>query len=185
MADDRHYVPGDWYFLDDRTGFKTRAGRARLMWDGYVTSGTHWNPRQPQDMVQGVRDEQAPPWTRPRQVNEFTVVASYVTAPSAFGSTSMAIQSAFGMSVGDLCQVPLDNTGTLFQFRISAISGNTLSWTTPGLPGTVGGNFGDPLENQVFDITASQQEAGVQFDLINPDNQTMVDPFGDPVLVLQ
>jgi hypothetical protein len=185
MADDKYYIPGSWYFLDDNSGVKVRSGKARLMWNGRMTSGTHWNPRQPQDMVQGVRDEQAPPWTRTRQVNQFTSVASYVTAPSARGSTSVAIQSALGMSVGDLCQMPLDGSGNLFQFRISAISGNTISWTTPGLPGTVGGNFGDPLENQVFDITASQQAAGVQYDLINPSGQVMVDPFGSPVLVLQ
>jgi hypothetical protein len=183
MADDRHYVPGDWYFLDDRTGFKTRAARAKLRWDGVMTSGTHWDPRQPQDMVQGVRDEQAPPWTRTRQRNQFTVVASYVTALSARGSHSMTIQSSQGFSLGDLCQVPLDGSGNLFQFRISAIAGNVISWAAPGLPGTVGGTFGDPLENQVFDITASGTES--ESLLLNPGGQTITDVTGTPVLVVQ
>jgi hypothetical protein len=146
-----------------------------------MTSGSHWDPRQPQDMVQGVRDEQAPPWTRDRQRNQFTVVASYVTAFSGAGSLSMEIQDSQGFSLGDICQVPLDNTGNIFQFRISAISGNVISWASPGLPGTVGGSFGDPLENQVFDITASQP-ANVS-DLVNQDGTVITDSTGTPVLV--
>lgn len=183
MADDKHYVAGDWYFLDDRTGFKTRAARARLRWDAVMTSGTHWDPRQPQDSVQGVRDEQAPPWTRTRQRNQFTVVASYVTGFAGAGSLSMSIASSQGFNLGDLCQVPLDNTGNIFQFRISAISGNTISWASPGLPGSVGGTFSDPLENQVFDITASGTQA--TSDLLNPDGAITTDLTGTPVLVLE
>lgn len=154
MADDRHYVGGDWYFLDQNTGFKVRAGKSRLQWNSIRTSGTHWNPRQPQDMVQGVRDEQAPPWAFPRQVNQFAVVATYVTAFSARGSTSMQVESTVGISVGDTCQAVLDQ-GSPFTFEVSAIAGNVLSWATPPLPGTVGGAFGDPIENQVLDLTAS------------------------------
>lgn len=154
MADDRHYVPGDWYFLDDRTGFKTRAARARERWDGVMTSGTHWDPRQPQDLVQGVVDDQTVPWARPRQTNQFTVLATVVTAFAGRGSLSMQVQSTVGFSVGDVCQVPLDN-GDLFQFTLSAVGNGTLSWTSPPLPGTVGSSIGDPIENQVFDLTAS------------------------------
>lgn len=182
MADDKYYVPGSWYFIDAWSGVKVRSGKARLQWDGVMTSGTMWSPRQPQDMVQGVRDEQAPPWVRPRQVNQFTVVASYVTAFSGRGSLSMTIANSQGFSLGDVCQVPLDN-GSLFQFRISAIAGNVISWASPGLPGAVGGTFGDPLENQVFDLTASQTQATT--DLTNDVGIAITDASGTPVLVVQ
>lgn len=154
MADDRHYVGGDWYFLDQNTGFKVRAAKSRLQWDSIRTSGTHWNARHPQDMVQGVRDEQAPPWALPRQTNQFAVVATYVTALSARGSHSMQVESTVGISVGDTCQALLDQ-GSPFSFTVSGINGNTLSWAAPPLPGTVGGSFGDPIQNQVLDLTAS------------------------------
>ena len=156
MADDRHYVGGDNYFLDDNTGFKTRAKRARVQWNSIVTSGTHYNPRQPQDMVQGVQDDQTVQISRARQVNVFTSLATFVTAPSARGALSMTVESTAQMRVGDVCQVPLDFSGNIFQFTISAMTPTTLSWASPGLPGTVGLG-GDPLENQVFDITATQR----------------------------
>jgi hypothetical protein len=156
MADDRHYKPGDWYFLDDRSGFKVRSSKARLQWDNVMTSGTHWNPRQPQDMVQGVLDPQAVPWTRSRQVNQFTVLATWVTAFAARGATSLSVNATVGFQVGDLCQVPLDN-GNIYQFSVTGISGNVLQFAAPGLPSGCGGTFADPLENTVVDITATQR----------------------------
>jgi hypothetical protein len=151
LADDLHYVGGDWYFLDMYSGMKVRAAKARRQWDNVITSGTHFSPRQPQDMVQGVRDDQAVPWALPRQVNQFTVIATFVTAFAGRRSLSMQVDSAVGFQIGDRCQVPLDD-GNLFTFTLSGIVGNVLSWASPGLPGTVGGSFGDPLENQVFNL---------------------------------
>ncbi len=157
MADDRHYVPGDNYLLDDNTGFKIRASKARVQWNSIVTSGTHFNPRHAQDLVQGVQDDQTVQISRARQVNVFTVLATFVIAPAARGALSMTVESALQMEVGDVCQVPLDFSGSIFQFTISAISGNVLSWAAPGLPGTVGAGGGDPTENQVLDLTATQR----------------------------
>src|ERR1035437_4584124 len=109
LADDLHYVGGDWYFLDMYSGMKVRAAKARRQWDNVITSGTHFSPRQPQDMVQGVRDEQAVPWALPRQVNQFTVLATFVTAFAVPGALSVQVDSAVAFQVGDVCQVPLDN----------------------------------------------------------------------------
>jgi hypothetical protein len=155
MADDRHYVQGTWYFLDDWSGFKTRSSKARLQWDNVMTSGSKFSPRQSQDLVQGVLDPQAVPWSRSRQVNQFTALATWVTTFAGAGSTSLSVNATVGFQVGDLCQVPLDN-GDLFQFTVSGIAGAVLSFASP-LPSGCAGPFADPLEPTVIDITATQR----------------------------
>ncbi len=69
MADDKHYVPGDFYRICDRTGFKVRANQTRQQWDQLIVRKESWEPRQPQDFVRGVADEQIVPMPRPRQPN--------------------------------------------------------------------------------------------------------------------
>ena len=96
MADDLRFNPGDNYLLDDISGFKIRRSKARLQWDNIATSGSRWSPRQPQDLVQAVRDEQYVSLSRPRQQNRFTILGTSVTAPSAAGSTSLTVQSTVG-----------------------------------------------------------------------------------------
>lgn len=71
MADDRHYVPGDYYRIDDRSGFKVRAKRTRQEWTGFIVADNLWEIRQPQDFVKGVRDDQTVPLPRPRQPDTF------------------------------------------------------------------------------------------------------------------
>jgi hypothetical protein len=153
MADDKHYVPGDWYVIDDLRGYKVRASKARLQWDNLLTLPQSFSPRQPQDLVTGVRDEQAVPLPRPRQVNRFTVLGTSVVAPAARGSTSIQVASSVGFNPGDQVQVMLDS-GVNFQFTLGTVSGNTLSWSGAGLPDTVGTLYGDPIENSVIDITS-------------------------------
>lgn len=71
MADNLHYVPGDYYQIDDRTGFKIRASTSRMQWNNLVVSPIVYEPRQPQDFVRGVVDNQTVPIPRPRQTNQF------------------------------------------------------------------------------------------------------------------
>lgn len=118
-----------------------------------VTTGHSFSPRQPQDLVVGVRDQQSVPVPRPRQASRFTIVSTYVIAPSAPQSNSLTVASPLGFNVGNLCQVMLDN-GTQFQFTLAAVVGNALSWTGAGLPGGVGILFGDPLENSVTNLSS-------------------------------
>lgn len=71
MADDKHYVPGDFYRIDDRSGFKVRAKRTEKEWTGLIVAENLWEPRQPQDFVTGIPDNQTVPDPRPRQTNQF------------------------------------------------------------------------------------------------------------------
>lgn len=54
----------------DVCGFKRKGFEMTMRWDGLMVCRTSvnpgcWEPRQPQDYVRGVQDNQTPPWTRP------------------------------------------------------------------------------------------------------------------------
>lgn len=157
MADDRHYVGGDNYILDDLSGFKIRVSKAMQIPGGQTgflwVAPARWEPQQPQDFVQGVRDDQTVAVARPRQVNRFTIVGGQVSAAAASGATALVLDSVAGFVVGSLCQVVLDN-GNIFRFTVTSIAGTTLSFAAQPLPSGVGGSFGDPLENAVIQISA-------------------------------
>lgn len=87
MADDLHYVPGDFYRLDDRSGFKVRAKRQREEWTGLIVDKNLWEARPSQDFVKGVRDDQTVPEPRPRQNDHFVgPLQTTLIAPATPGS---------------------------------------------------------------------------------------------------
>jgi hypothetical protein len=151
MADDRHYVAGDHYQIDDISGLKVRASRTRMQWDGLVTAPAHFSPRHPQDLVVGVKDDQSVAIARPRQANRFTVVGTSVAVPSSPGATSIIVESSVGFSAGNRVQVMLDS-GVNFAFVLGSVVGNVLSWSGTGLPSSVG-MCG--LENSVLNLSST------------------------------
>lgn len=157
MADDRHYVGGDWYQLDDFSGFKIRASRSRKIpggqTGGAIVDPKRWEPQHPQDFVRGVVDDQTVRDARPRQKDRFTIVATFVTAHSPRLSRSIQVDSIEGFVVNHKIAVMLDS-GENYYPTILAISGNTL-YLSPVLPHGVGGNFGDPIENTIIDLGPS------------------------------
>lgn len=66
MGRERFYKPGSFYRIDDRTGFAFRAEYTQMEWTGLIVSKRVWEPRQPQDFVRGVNDDQTVPYARPR-----------------------------------------------------------------------------------------------------------------------
>lgn len=148
MAHDRFYRGGDNYLLDDNTGFKIRASVARLQWDNIATTGHAWSPRQPQDLVQAVRDEQIVALARPRQPNQFTVLGTYVVAPSLAGASAIEVASSAGFTNGMGILIMLDS-GVNFQTSVDSTSGATIN-ITGTLPFSVGALYGAPIENAVI-----------------------------------
>lgn len=143
MADDRHYVPGDFYRIDDISGFKIRARVSRKQWDGLITTGHSWSPRHPQDFVQGVRDDQSVPDPRPRQTDQFVVTATYVTAAAALGAVTLSVANGVGFA-GNPVQVMLDS-GVPF-YTIATGGGSTSITLANGLPSAMSGAF----DNQIM-----------------------------------
>ncbi|MHB8108245.1 MAG: hypothetical protein ACYDH4_12615 [Candidatus Cryosericum sp.] len=152
MADDRHYIGGDNYILDDLSGFKIRASKAKIIPGGITgnlaVSPSRWEPQQPQDFVRGVYDDISVSLARPRQTNRFVIVGTFVTAPSPAQSASITVDSTVGFQSTSLVQIMLDS-GVNFQTTIISISGNVMTLLNP-LPASVGTLFGDPIENSVL-----------------------------------
>lgn len=152
MSNDRHYVLGDNYILDDLSGYKIRARDARIIPGGQTgklaVAPSRWEPQQFQDFVRGVRDDQTVALSRPRQENRFTLLGTTVAAPSARGTRFMTVENSAGFVPGNVVQIMLDS-GVNFITAIAAINGRV--WTLPNdLPFSVGSLYGDPIENSVI-----------------------------------
>lgn len=175
MADDRHYVGGDNYILDDISGFKIRRSRAKQI-PGGQTGGLYvdprrWEPQQPQDFVTGVRDDQTVDVSRPRQRDQFVITGTSVVSFTAAGESFIIVDDIAGFEFGQTIQIMLDN-GEPFQTTVLSVgpsgfgsgfgimafgtatfggagSGNVIQ-ITGILPSSVGGPIGDPIENAVI-----------------------------------
>ncbi|MDB5607784.1 MAG: hypothetical protein JWP25_4684 [Bradyrhizobium sp.] len=134
MADDKHFVMGDFYRICDRSGLKIRARKTQLEWNGLMVSQNFWEARQPQDFVKGVADNQTVPMARPRQVNQFLgPLTTTLTANAAAGATALSVASSVRMILGDRIEVMLD-TGVYFVTNISGVPGATSLTINPKLP---------------------------------------------------
>lgn len=148
MADDRHYVPGDFYRICDRSGFKIRARRTQMEWNGLIVSDKFFEARQPQDFVKGVPDNQTVPYARPRQTNQFLgPLTTTLTANVAAGGTALPVVSSVRMIIGDVLSIMLD-TGVLFRATINSVPTSTSIVCNPPLP------FAASSGNLITDLSA-------------------------------
>jgi hypothetical protein len=157
MSSQWYYKPGDYYQLDDLSGFKIRASRSRKIpggqTGGLIVAPERWEPQHPQDFVRGVVDDQTVPQARPRQKNQFVITATYVTAFSPRLTAWMTVDSIEGFSIGDRVSVMLDG-GEPYYPTIVQLLGNQMR-ITPLLPQSVGGPYADPIENVIVDLGPS------------------------------
>lgn len=65
------YIPGDFWRICDRCGFKTRASQTFRTWDGLYVCAEDFETRHPQDFVRGRKDVQNVPDPRPESVDVF------------------------------------------------------------------------------------------------------------------
>lgn len=154
MADDLHYVPGTFYRIDDRSGFKVRSYHTKKEWNGLIVREQSWEPRQPQDLVRGVPDDQTVPEARPRSPNVFMFVETSLAAGAAIRATSITVESSQGFSINDQIGVMLDS-GIPFRVAVTAIAGSVIGLAAPLPVSAASGNI-------VTDYTASQALAQTQ-----------------------
>lgn len=148
MSDDRHYVPGDFYRICDRTGFKVRARSTRQEWTQRIVRDESWEPRNAQDFVRGVADEQYVPDVRPRQLDIFIgPLTTFVTQNALAGSSVIVVFYTVRMQIGDKLKLLLAN-GDTFYTQITDIPSFTTIQLLPVLPYAISAN------SPVIDMTA-------------------------------
>ena len=119
-----HYKAGSFYRTDDRTGFPQRAERTRREWTGLIVDENVWEPRQPQDLVKGVKDNQSVPDARPLGPAQYVgPISVQTTADAVIGQTVIPVQTTFGFYGGAKvgCMTDYDG-GTVFFTTIESIT---------------------------------------------------------------
>ena len=82
MGSRDYFKHGEWNCICDVCGFKRKSGEMKTRWDGIMTCGECWEPRQPQDFVRGIADSPDLPFTRPEGPDVF--VYSPAAPPKLF-----------------------------------------------------------------------------------------------------
>lgn len=90
---------GDWNVQCYQCGFKDKASKMVRNWQGYYVHPEHNEPRQSQDFVRGIPDNQIPPWVQPWP----GVVYTYTNQAMGFGD---GVTNQFQLGSGiDQCNV--------------------------------------------------------------------------------
>jgi hypothetical protein len=119
MGTEKHYIPGSFYRICDRTGFATRAGRTKREWNGLIVRNDVWEIRQPQDFVSGVIDDQSVPMARPRSIDSYEgPLHTFITTAANIGDLDIEVNSTARMYAGDDIQLVLDNSALLQTFIV-------------------------------------------------------------------
>lgn len=153
-----HYRPGSFYRVDDRTGFPQRAERTRKQWNNLIVDVSVYEPRQPQDMVKGVKDQQSVVDARPLSpaifVGPLYVQTSAASTPQA---TVLFLESLAFISSGDALGVLMDD-GSVFMTEVQTLSEDAESVTVqPPIPLSVASG------NEVINYRQTYPVAGHQF----------------------
>lgn len=83
---------GDWNVVCFECGHKRKASQTVRNWQGYYVCPEHNEPRQPQDFVRGVPDNQTAPWVQPMPTtvytysNQFLGITDGITVSYQLGS---------------------------------------------------------------------------------------------------
>jgi hypothetical protein len=132
MGTELHFKMGSFYRIDDRTGFATRAESTRQEWTGLIVEKGRWEPRQPQDFVKGVVDDQTVPLPRPRSIDAYDgPLHTFITVQASIGDVLINVNNTSRMYAGDNIELVLDNGELLQTFIVQVASPTTLRLNNP------------------------------------------------------
>ena len=119
------YKPGDYLVICDRTGMTRYRSECRYEWNGLLVWEKAWEPRHPQDFVQGVADDQSVPDARPDIPS--TIGQTTVKVTGAFGDTTIDLTSITGIAGGDGINIVLDDGTIHATFSDGTPAGDTVT----------------------------------------------------------
>jgi len=93
MPSKTYWKKGDWNGICQRCGFEFKFSELRKTWDGLWVCQDDWEPRQPQDYVRGLPDNQSVPVTSPESPDTFEAFFSTILTQAA-SSGDLSIQVA-------------------------------------------------------------------------------------------
>ncbi len=160
------YKAGSFYRVDDRSGYTRRAGDTRLEWNGLIVGTNLWEPRQPQDLVKGVPDDQTVPQPRPLPPAIYDGPLYFqITENVSVGSLFIPLQYIAGISEGDAVGIMMNN-GEIFNTVVNAPPTSTGVYISAQVPFPVssGNLFVDYLVpgTEVFPDNITISLSGVQ-----------------------
>ena len=131
------YIPGDFWRICDRCGFKVRSSQTRKQWDGLIVCLDDFEERHPQNFVRGRVDRQNVPDPRPEPVDSIIGPLTTVTTAEALpGSSALTVSSSVRFLAPDNIGIMLDD-GSVYAAIIQSIPNATRINITTALPGTV------------------------------------------------
>lgn len=71
MRRKNRFVSGDHNVISDRSGQKFKRSECKFTWDGFLVAKHEWEPRQPQDFIEGRDEDISVEDARPRQADTF------------------------------------------------------------------------------------------------------------------
>lgn len=143
---DRNYVPGRFYRICDRTGFKVPASETVKQWNGLVVRKQSAEPRHPQQFVRGRADKQSVPLPRPRSIEEYVgALTTTITTSAGAGTTILDVDSSVRFAIADRLLVMLDN-GDAFRTTVLGLPSMAQIELAAALPWAV--SAGNVITNQ-------------------------------------
>lgn len=129
------YIPGDFWRICDRCGFKTRSSMTYRTWDGLYVCSEDFETRHPQDFVRGTKDLQNVPNPRPEPVNSIIgPLTTALTVAATSSSTTLSVESSVRFESGDKIGVVTDS-GTIAR-TVNTVPTVTSVTITAALRGT-------------------------------------------------
>lgn len=131
------YVPGDFYRICARCGFRLRASQTRRTWDGLYVCVPDFETRHPQDFVRGRKDQQAVPDPRPEPLdNLIGPLTTTVTAAASPGAQTITVESSVRFLGADRIGVTLSD-GSVERHIVQSVPTATSILMAENLGGSV------------------------------------------------
>lgn len=107
-----YYRPGDNWVICDLSGLKVRRSDTVKQWNGLIVKRDWAEPRNPQDFVRGIHDQQTVPNPRPEPTTDSISgpLVTYIFEDFAAGVTAISVKSISGISSGDSVRVVMQGS---------------------------------------------------------------------------